>query len=98
HGDAANVIPHHLALARMQAGTNADSGRVGGSEDRAGAMDRAGRAVERSEEAVAGRLDLAAVEADQRLAHSALVALQQLAPLLVAELGRPARGIDDVGE
>src|SRR5881392_2647777 len=93
-GDAADV----LALARVQAGANADPRSVGRLEDRASATDRARRAVERREEAVADRLDLATLEAAESLSDPALVALEQLSPALVAQLGGRARGVDDVGE
>ena len=51
-----------------------------------------------SQEAVAQRLDLPAAEAPQRVAHAAPVALEHLAPALIAELGRGAGGVDDVRE
>ena len=63
-----------------------------------GAADGPGGSVERGQEAVTGRLDLAAAVADQRLAHRAVVGVEQLVPAAVAELSRRARGVDDVGE
>ena len=63
-----------------------------------GAADAAGRSVEAHHEPVAERLHLAAAEAPQRVAHAAAVALEHLAPALVAEASRGVRGVDDVGE
>ena len=97
-GNAADVVPHHLALAGVQADANADPRHLRGPEDRGRAADRAGRAVERREEAVPGRLHLAAVETAQGLAHRALVSLEQLAPAPITKIRGRARRIDDVGE
>src|SRR5206468_5668421 len=62
------------------------------------AADRPGRPVEGREEAVAGRVDRAAAEANELAAHELMVALEQLAPSAIAERGGALTGADDVGE
>src|SRR3954466_399746 len=63
NGDAADVVPHHLALPRVQACANTDSQLLRGVEDRPGAMDRPCRTVKRGQEPVPDRFDLASVKA-----------------------------------
>ena len=98
-GDAADVVAHHLALARVDARADADALLLGGVEDRARAADRARRAVEGGEEAVAGRLHLAAAEALERArarsrSWRSSSSRQRWSPSSAAVLG----GVDDVGE
>ena len=66
--------------------------------DGAGAADRPGRAVEGGEEAVAHRLHLAAAVQGELAPDRGVVALEQLPPAAVAELGRLLGRADDVGE
>ena len=54
-----------LDLARVQAGADVDSQLADGAGDRAGALDRSRGTVERREEAVPCRVDLAAAKASQ---------------------------------
>ena len=77
--------------------TSIPSGRTAVG-DRPRAFDARARAVEGRQEAVAGRLHLAAPVAVELLAHDLVVALEQLAPAAIAELGAPFGGVDDVGE
>ena len=63
-----------------------------------GAPDAARRAVERRKEAIAGGVDLAAAVAGEDVADGRVVALQQRAPLAVAELLCSFRRADDIGE
>src|SRR5438034_3865649 len=86
NSDAADVVPHHLALSRVHAGPNTDSQLLGGVEDRPSAADRARRTVERSQEPIPDRLDLASAEPPERRPHDPLVPLENLAPPTVAEL------------
>ena len=60
--------------------------------------DGARRPVERREEPVAGRVDLAAAEALELAPDERVVPLEQVAPAPVAELRRPLGRADDVGE
>src|ERR1700712_4811579 len=63
-----------------------------------GALDRTRRTVERSQKSIAGVFDLAALKTGQLGTGDPVVALEQLAPASGAELGRPPRRVDDVGE
>ena len=65
--------------------------RATSSDDRARTVDRPRRPVEGGEEAVAGGVQLLAPEPRELAAHSRVVALEQLAPGLVAELAPRAR-------
>src|SRR5215204_4266046 len=60
HGEAAQVVAHHLELARVEARAQLEPQLPHGLRDRCRAADRPGGAVEGGEEAVAGALDLAA--------------------------------------
>ena len=57
-----DLAARQLDLARVQAGPDLEAERAHGVADAAGAADRASRPVERREEAVAGRVDLAPTE------------------------------------
>jgi hypothetical protein len=61
-------------------------------------MDPPRRPFERCEEPVAHGLDLAPPVALQLGAHDLVVSATHGAPIVVAELGAPLRGSDDVGE
>ena len=58
----------------------------------------AGGSVEPGEGAVAGGLDLTAVEARKLAPDLGIVPAEQVLPSLVAELDRSLRGVDDVGK
>ena len=62
-GDAGHLAVQQLALARVQAGANLDAELPTASLIAQRAADRARRAVEAGEEAVAGRVHLDAAEA-----------------------------------
>src|SRR5206468_3485570 len=95
---AADLVLHELALAGMEAGPYVQAELIEALADRTRARNRPGRAVEGGEEAIAGRVHLIAAKAAELDANSLVVVLQQLAPRAVAELGRPGRRADDVGE
>src|SRR5439155_1333251 len=59
----ADVVAVELALTRMHAGADLEAQGPHAVLDRAGALDRPGRAVERRQEAVAQGLDLPAAKA-----------------------------------
>ena len=60
--------------------------------DHLGAADSPCRPVERGEKAVTGRVSLLPSETRELAAHERVVLPEELTPLLVAQLGRPARG------
>src|SRR4051812_42552975 len=57
HGEAADVVADHLALARMEPGPDLDAELAHRLLDRRGGADRAGGTIEGGEHAVACRLD-----------------------------------------
>jgi hypothetical protein len=63
-----------------------------------GAADRSLRAVEHCEEAVARGVHLAASKAIELYADDGVMRVKQRAPVTVADLGGPARRVDNVGE
>src|SRR5438876_201237 len=67
--DPADLSVDDLALARMQADTDVEAEPADRVADRASAADRPRRAVERREEAIAGRVHLGAAEAAQLAAY-----------------------------
>jgi len=83
-GNAAEVVAAPLALAGMKTGADLDAERARGGDDCLGAADGPDGAVEASDEAVAGGLDLAAAETFETRN------LAQLSPIRV-EAGLPSR-------
>src|SRR5581483_8469844 len=98
HRDAAYLALDHLALAGVQARPHVDSELVHAVRDRTRAPDPARRPVEGREEAVAGRVELAAAVPGELLPHERMVPLDELAPASVPQLDRLRRRADDVGE
>ena len=98
-GHAGDVVADHLALARVHAHAHlhAQLARLARHRQRAAQRARR-RPVERSEEAVADRLHRAAAEACELLAHSVVVACEQVAPAPVAEVRCARCRIHDVRE
>src|SRR2546425_7154610 len=92
------TLPSMLALACVQAGTHLETQLRHRLNDRAGASNPPRGTVEGGEEAVPGRVHLAAAEAYKLAAHELVVALEELAPGAVSQLGRPLARADDVGE
>jgi hypothetical protein len=90
--------PRHLALAAVQPRADLQAQLTDAPDDRGSAPDRARRSVEGGEEAVPRRVDLAAAEPHELAADERVVALEELQPLAIAELGRPVREAHDVGE
>src|ERR671922_2330082 len=97
-GDAANLVRYQLALAGVQAGTDLEVERTKGIADCTRAANRPSRPVECREEAVAGRVHLAAAKALQPAPDERMVLLQERAPLTVAQLGGAFGGSHDVRE
>ena len=82
----------------MQPDPDLDPERTNGAEDRACTGDAGGRAVEPSEEAVAGGIQLPALMPVEARTHKRMMALQQLGPPSVPQGGRASGRIHDVGE
>jgi hypothetical protein len=76
----------HLAFAGVQAGTDREPKLAHTFDDGACAANRPCGAVERGEESVTGRVDLAPTEAQQLPSDQRVMPLEQLAPAPVAEL------------
>ena len=96
--DAAELVADPLALASVNASADFDSERADGIDGSRGATDRACRPVEAREEAVPGRVKLATAETRQLVADQLVMALEKVAPALIAKVCCPARRVDDVGE
>jgi hypothetical protein len=86
HCDAADSVARELDLARVQACAEFDPERADRIADRLGRTDRARRAVERREETVAGRVDLASPETLELTSDESVMLVEQVAPGPVAEL------------
>ena len=91
-GDASHLPVDDLALARVKAGADLEAELSDALGDRAGAADRARRAVERGEEPVAGLVELSAPKAAELPSNESVVRFENLAPARVAELDR--RSVD----
>ena len=98
-GDPADVAGRELLdLAGVDAGPDLEPDAPTASTIALARADRPRRSVEHGEEAVAGRVDLAAAEARQLGSDRRVMALEQLPPAAVAELRRELRRADDVRE
>src|SRR5262249_55555821 len=98
NGDAADVVAHHCALARVQPRSDLDPQRADAVANVAGAADSACGSIEGREEPVAERLHFATAEPPQLAADDGVVVCKQLAPAAVSERRRPLSRTDDVGE
>src|SRR5262249_60806357 len=83
---------------REEARGKGEDRRAGSLGVGVGTADPAGGAVERADEAVAGGVALLAAEALELAPHQRVVALEELAPLAVAEPRGEGGRADDVGE
>ena len=82
----------------VQSGPDLEPERRHRLRDCAGAANPRCRPVERREEPVARRVDLAAAEALELTSDDRVVTLDEVAPTLVADARGGLRGLDDVGE
>src|SRR5690349_14646775 len=82
----------------MKASSRVDAKTVYLLGDLGGASDPGGRLVEDREEAVAGRVDLAATEPFELAADDDVVAIEQPPILTIAKLHRLFGRADDVGK
>ena len=98
HGDPGEVVAANLALAGVQSGPHFQAEAARLHPDRLGTADRAGRPIEGGEKPVARGLHLAAERALDLAAHDNVVRVEQHAPAAIADLRRPLRRVDNVGE
>src|SRR5262249_51138591 len=98
HSDAGDGVAAHLALARVQPGTDLEAQGPHRVPDGAGTANRARGAVEGGQKAVAGGSHLGSAPAPELAPHEGVVDFQQVAPLAIAELHRSLRRRDDVRE
>ena len=98
HGDPADVVAADLALAGVQPGAHLDAERLHRVADRHGAADRSLRAVEHREEAISGRVHLAAPKPSELRPDDGVVRIKQRMPVTVAHLRGAACRVHDVGE
>src|SRR6266511_5883107 len=80
------------------AGSDLHAQGLHGLQDLLGAADASGGSVERGEEPIAGRVDLAATVSREQAPHERVVSFNGLGPRAVAELRRRLGRARDVGE
>src|SRR5581483_8043003 len=97
-GHSGDAVASKLDLPGVDAGTDLDVERPEGVAYGEGALDGATGTVEGRQEAIAGGIDLPTAETLELLSHRLVMALEQVAPVSVAEPGGPVGGTDDVGE
>jgi hypothetical protein len=93
----ADVIAADLAFAGVQPGAHLDAECLQGVSDRHRAADRALRAVEHREKAIARCVHFAAPKPGELGPDDGVVCIQQSVPATVADPRRLARRIHDVG-
>ena len=98
NGDTAELLAYALALTGVQAGANLQTELADRFADRARRPNCPRRAVERGEEAVAGRVDLPPLEMLELFPDQPMVFLDQAAPAAVAEARDHLGRMRDVGE
>src|SRR5262249_30431883 len=97
-GYSTNVVPALLDLPRVQPRPDVDTDLPDAPDNRFTATDRARRAIERGQYAVAGRVHEMAAVSRQLVADPRVVLVEQLPPAPVAQLGGPLGGAYDIGE
>ena len=90
---AADVVAAHFDLAGMEARSNLDPQTTSARTDRLRAAHPAGRPVEGGQDAISGRLHLAASEPAQLLSDHVVVTVEEVVPVAVAAAARLARSI-----
>src|SRR5947209_6310114 len=98
HGDPTDLRIHDFALTRVKSRAHVKPNASHSFADRTGAPDGASRPVEAGEEAVAGRIDLAAGEPHKLPPNHCVMLLNKVTPTTVAQLGQLRRRADDVRE
>src|SRR5512146_2599980 len=84
-GETTDSVPHQLDLTGVQPGADAQAERRSGVPDPAGAVDRAGRPVERGERPVTCRFDDLAAEARDVRPKQVVVCLAEPSPRRIAD-------------
>ena len=84
-GDAADIGPVELDLARVEAGPDLQPQVSDSGDDRLRAANRTSRTVERREESVASRNDLPSTEPLELVACDRVMAVEQLLPGVIAK-------------
>ena len=97
-GEPADVPVLFLDLADVEPAADLETELPDRVPDRVGAGEGAGRALEDDQEPVAGGLDLVPSLSPEPAPDERVVALEELPPQAVAELGGAHRRADDVGE
>ena len=97
-GDACELRPHDFALASVKTSTNVEAHQLHLVADRLRGTNGASRAVEGCEEPVTCGVDLLPVERRKFTPDQCVMAVEQFAPLPVAQCGRPLRCAHHVGE
>jgi hypothetical protein len=98
HGHAADLAALDLDLAGMESGSHGDPNRTHPIDDRRGAADGTGWAIEGREKAIAKSLNLAPAVTREFLTDSLIVPIEQTAPLAIPDLDCTPSRIDDIGE
>src|SRR5215470_18729531 len=96
--NAAQLSVHDVALTGVNTDANADPELRDPLDNRNRGANGTRRAVERRKKTIARRVDFATPKALEFLADEGVVRLQQLAPLIVAQLHGLARSVHDVRE
>jgi hypothetical protein len=97
-GESSEVFTTDLALTGMQPDPEIDPEFGGSSNDRLGAPDGPGRAVEGDQETVSGGLDLPSPKPPDLFPDEAIVGIEQCTPPVIPESRRLLRRPYDVGE
>jgi hypothetical protein len=98
HRDPRQLAVAHLALTGVNPDADLELEPPKGVADRGGSPNRSCGPIERREEAISGRVELAPVVAPELLADDRVVSLQQLTPARIAEARCQLRRTDDVRE
>ena len=98
HSYAADVVVTKLHFARVKPCANFDAKWSHGFADRQRATHRARGTIERREDTIPGRVDLATAMTFELPGYEFVMAVEEVGPPLVAEAYRVARRADDVGE
>jgi hypothetical protein len=98
HGDAGDPVVSELDLAGVEPRPDLEIQRSHRRNNRLSAADGPSRAVERCEEAIAGRIHLTAVEPLQLAPDSRVMLLDEVPPATIPELRGSGGGADEIRE
>ena len=97
-GDAAEIVPQHFALSRVDSHPDLQSDGGGGVPDGGAGADCAGRTGEAGEEPISGLLHLGSAEVADLIPSDVVVLFEQSPPGVISLGGGSTGRIDDVGE